>query len=72
MSNLECCCGGWHVVGRACTTEAKRKLLERLLTVWDEHPKRMQRLGQLLENAARSDDLFGVEDMELMRRLEER
>lgn len=65
-----CGCGGRHVKGRACTTEAKRAILERLLRAWNQHPASMQRLGQLLRNADRESDLFRIEDDLLLDRVE--
>lgn len=60
--------------GRAATLEAKRAVLERLFTAWNQAPH--QRLGQLLDNAlnmeslARAGALFTVEDEPLLAMVE--
>lgn len=64
----ECGCGNGHVLGRACTPDAKRLALARLLAAWERHPQ--ARLGQLIVNTQGRLDLFYVEDDALLGRME--
>lgn len=54
------------VKNRANTKEQKKEILDRLLNAWEMSPE--LRLGQLLENGKdqRHDDLFYVEDYNLI------
>jgi hypothetical protein len=67
-----CGCGNGHVKGRACTPDAKRKAVERMLAAWDVRPT--ERLGQMLCNMMPSSYtpyLFSVEDAVLVSHLKD-
>ena len=49
--------------GRAVTPQAKRDVVERLLSMWLGYSE--QRLGQLLVNVSGSRDLYYIEDTKL-------
>ena len=67
IADDRCGCGNRHGQGRACTPEAKRLAVARLLAAWERCPQ--ARLGQLLVNASGSADLSYVEDDALLGRM---
>jgi hypothetical protein len=57
------------VNGRACTDEAKKQMLDRILDAWKRAP--YMRLGQLLVIATHKPDVFYVEDACLLKEVED-
>jgi hypothetical protein len=60
---------GKRIIMRAESERDKSEVLERLLWAWFAAPE--LRLGQLISNAA-GDDLFYIEDYELLERVEKK
>lgn len=56
------------ILNRACSTEQKKEIIDRLLLIWIEHEH--LRLGQLIENAFIDQNLYNIEDYDLINLLE--